>query len=111
MTTKLADRVIRYLMERGLVDSFTFIIVSTLQLLRGFLPGYWSVFIGKRLTTRSRRKVRIGKSTHIEDYVAIDGFGEYGLHIRDYCKIGNFSILRIPPLPYQSGSGIYIGNY
>lgn len=110
MANSLSGRLWRYIADRGAVDTLTFLVSAVCQLLRGLMRGYWLVFIGKGVTIRARRDVRIGRYTRIEDHVEIDGFGELGIHIGKHCKVGKFSILRVPPVPYQKGAGIRIAD-
>ena len=110
MVNSLAGRLLRYIADRGAVDTLTFLVSAICQLLRGLLRGYWLVFIGKGVTIRARRKVRIGRFTRIDDHVEMDGFGELGIEIGTHCKVGKFSILRVPPVPYRMGAGIRIAD-
>jgi acetyltransferase-like isoleucine patch superfamily enzyme len=68
------------------------------------------VFIGPSVSIRSRKTVSIGRFTRIEGHVELDGYGAHGLQIGSHCKIGRFSVIRVPPLPYLRGAGIFIGN-
>lgn len=111
MANSLPERLRRYIADRGVVDTLAFLVSSMCQLLRGLMRGYWLVFIGKGVTIRARHKVRIGRFTRIEDYVEIDGFGELGIDIGTHCKVGKFSILRVPPVPYRKGAGIHIADH
>lgn len=111
MATGLLDRVVRYVRARGAADALFFLASSLIRLIRGLLHGYWLVFLGKGVTIRARRQVHIGKFTRIEDYAELDGFGDTGLRLGAYCKVGKFSILRVPPVPHQRGAGILIGDH
>lgn len=110
MLSKLLVRVGAYTAQRGAVDSFFFLLSSVLQLCRGLLRGYWLVFLGRAVVIRARGRVSIGNFTRIEDYVELDGFGSEGIRIGSYCKIGKFSVLRVPSVPYLPGNGIIIGD-
>jgi acetyltransferase-like isoleucine patch superfamily enzyme len=96
--------------HRGLLEGVIFLFSFLLQLARGILLGYKMVFIGKGVKIRCRRKVKIGKFTRIEDFAELDGFGDYGLQIGRYCKVGKYSILRVPGSPYICGAGITLGD-
>ena len=110
MTSNLNGRIKHYLADRDPVDALVFLLTRTMQFFRGIVKGYWLVFIGKGVTIRSRRNVTIGRFTRIEDFVELDGFGNIGIQIGDYCKVGKFSILRVPPVPYLRGAGIRIAD-
>ena len=110
MTNSLTRRLRRYIAARGAVDTLAFLLSAVCQLLRGLMRGYWLVFIGKGVVIRARNKVCIGRFTRIDDHVEIDGFGELGICIGKHCKVGKFSILRVPPVPYKKGEGIRIAD-
>jgi acetyltransferase-like isoleucine patch superfamily enzyme len=110
MLSKLLTRVRTYTTQRGAFDSCFFLSQSVLQLFRGLLRGYWLVFLGRSVVIRARSRVSIGKFTRIEDYVELDGFGSEGIQIGAFCKIGKFSVLRVPSVPYLPGEGIIIGD-
>jgi acetyltransferase-like isoleucine patch superfamily enzyme len=104
----LLQRLRRYISERGSLDTLRFLMTAFVQLLRGCMRGYWLVFVGKSVTIRARKMVAIGRFTRIEDFVELDGFGEFGIVIGSHCKVGKYSILRVPPVPYLKGSGIRV---
>ena len=110
MSNDLVHRIRRYIADRGALDALSFVLTALVQLLRGLLRGYWLVFIGKGVTIRARSRVAIGRFTRIEDFVEIDGFGTSGVQIGCHCKVGKFSILRVPPVPYLKGTGIRIAD-
>jgi acetyltransferase-like isoleucine patch superfamily enzyme len=110
MLGKLAGRLSDYLRKRGLRDSVLFLLSLGIQLMRGLWHGYWLVFIGRHVVIRGCRQVRIGRFTRIEDYCELDGFGSGGLNIGTYCKVGRYSILRVPPVPFERGACIRIGD-
>lgn len=110
MSNSAVGRLTAYVRARGLRDGMLFCISLGLQLLRGLRHGYWLVFVGRHVTIRARELVRIGRFTRIEDFCELDGFGVGGLTIGASCKVGRYSILRVPPLPYQKGDGITIGD-
>jgi acetyltransferase-like isoleucine patch superfamily enzyme len=110
MLNKLVGRVVSYMKNRGAVEFALFLFRSSFQLVRGLSRGYWMVFVGRGVTIRARRKVKIGRFTRIEDYVELDGFGVEGIKIGEFCKIGKYSILRVPPVPYLPGIGISVGD-
>lgn len=110
MSRKVAGRLSAYLLARGPRDGILFLLLLGVQFLRGLWHGYWLVFIGRNVVIRARRQVRIGRFTRIEDYCELDGFGSGGLSIGTYCKIGKYAILRVPPVPFQPGGRIHIGD-
>lgn len=109
MLSDVAKRVRAYVRHRGMFDSLRFLCGVVIQVARGLVRGYWLVFLGRGVVIRGRSKVRIGRFTRIGDYCELDGFGARGLVIGEYCKIGNFSVLRVPPVPHVPGDGIVIG--
>ena len=110
MSRKVAGRLSTYLRARGLRDGVLFLLSLSVQFLRGLSHGYWLVFIGRHVIIRARRQVGIGRFTRIEDYCELDGFGSGGLNIGSYCKLGKYSIFRVPPVPFQKGAHINIGD-
>ena len=110
MATSIFFRGKIYLATRGPSDSLRFCVGTVVQLCRGFARGYWLVFLGRKVTIRARRQVQIGRFTRVEDYCELDGFGTHGLTIGVGCKIGKFSILRVPPVPYRRGQFIRVGD-
>ncbi len=110
MLSKLLARISTYAAQRGVVDSLFFFFRSALQLCRGVLRGYWLVFLGRSVVIRARKRVSIGKFSRIEDYVELDGFGSEGIQIGSFCKVGKFSVVRVPSVPYLPGVGIIIGD-
>ncbi|MDN3679477.1 acyltransferase [Vibrio tapetis subsp. quintayensis] len=82
----------------------------SLCFIRGLLHGYPLVFIGKGVTLRSKNNIRIGSFTRIEDFVELDGFGTEGISIGSYCKVGKYSIMRVPSAPHVIGTGIIVGD-
>lgn len=110
MANDLIGRFGRYVADRGVLDTTFFLLTMLIQLLRGLMRGYWLVFIGKGVTIRARKRVVIGRFTRIEDFVELDGFGKFGIEIGSHCKIGKYSIIRVPPVPYLKGTGIRIAD-
>ena len=94
-------------MEQIYKSTSTFVI----SFIRGIIYGFPFVFIGPNVTIRCRKKISIGKFTRIEEFSEIDGLGNAGIKIGDNCKIGKYSILRVPPTPEAFGEGILIGDY
>lgn len=103
-------RIEKLIKSRGFLFAFYYAVVMFLNLCRGFINGYVFVFIGSNVKLYSREKIKIGKFTRIEDFVELDGFGEGGIEIGSKCKIGKYSILKVPPLPYKQGASISIGD-
>ncbi|MFT5132242.1 MAG: acetyltransferase-like isoleucine patch superfamily enzyme [Gammaproteobacteria bacterium] len=97
--------------NRGVAGAVSFILPYVLAFFRGILRGYWMVFLGPGVNIRHRKGVKIGKFSRIESFVEIDGFGEVGVNIGRNCKIGKYSIIRVPPTPEIPGAGVAIADY
>jgi acetyltransferase-like isoleucine patch superfamily enzyme len=102
--------VLEYVRERGWIAGLWLAGSGVLQLLRGMSRGYWLVFIGRGVRIAARSRVQIGRFTRIEDFVELDGFGRQGLRIGSRCKIGKYSVVKVPPSPHVAGEGISIGD-
>jgi acetyltransferase-like isoleucine patch superfamily enzyme len=110
MDRMIIQKIINIFKDRGFVDAFFIVSAMVLALFRGVLRGYPGVLIGSNVTLRSRRKLRIGFMTRIESFVELDAYGSHGINIGRYCKIGKYSILRVPGTPNISGTGIFVGD-
>jgi len=107
---KLTNRVLLLIRNRGFFDAAQFVTIMVVCFLRGLIKGYPLVFFGKHVTIRCRKKLKIGKFSRIEDFVEIDAFGSAGITIGRETKIGKYSILRVPGVPFEIGAGISIGD-
>lgn len=104
------QRLFKLIKSRGF-GSLSFLASFFLSLIRGILHGYPLVLIGKGVTLRQKSKIDIGKFSRIEDYCELDGFGSKGIKIGRECKIGKFSILRVPSSPFLKGKQITIDDF
>lgn len=77
---------------------------------RGILHGYPGVLIGRNVIFRNKNLIRIGKYTRIEAYCELDGYGSKGITIGSNCKLGRFTIIRVPGDPNTLGNGVCIGD-
>jgi len=107
---KLTNRVLLLIRNRGFFDAAQFVTIMAVSFLRGLIKGYPLVFFGKHVTIRCRKKLKIGKFSRIEDFVEIDAFGSTGVTIGRETKIGKYTILRVPGVPFKMGAGISIGD-
>ena len=81
-----------------------------LDLCRGAIRGFPGVLIGKNVIIRDKENISIGKFTRIEAYCELNGYGAMGLKIGSRCKIGRFTVLRVPGDPLTPGAGIAISE-
>lgn len=98
------------LRQRGFWGAAGYLLPLSVAFIRGLLRGYAFVFIGRGVTIRHRRKVKIGRFSRIDDFAEIDGFGRIGVRIGNHCKVGKYSIIRVPPTPDVPGIGVSIGD-
>lgn len=102
-----SKRVVSLVKNRGIM----YLLPYLLDFLRGILHGYPGVLVGAKVTLKNKRQIKIGRFTRIESHVELDGFGTSGIVIGEGCKIGKYSILRVPPVPTVRGIGINIGDH
>lgn len=104
------DKIKNIFRNRGLWGALSYLFPLLIAVIRGSLLGYSFVFIGRGVKIRNKGKVKIGRFTRIDDFAEIDGFGELGVHIGRNCKVGKYSIIRVPPTPDIPGAGISLGD-
>jgi acetyltransferase-like isoleucine patch superfamily enzyme len=97
--------------QRGFFGAAGYLSPLSVAFIRGLFRGYAFVFIGRGVKIRHRRKVKIGRFSRIDDFAEIDGFGKYGVRIGNHCKVGKYSIIRVPPTPDIPGIGVSIGDH
>ncbi len=106
----MLDRFIKFVSNRGVFDSVWLTLDLFFGFVRGVARGFPGVYIGKSVKIRGKNNIRIGRLTRVEDFCELDGFGEQGIVIGRRCKIGKFSIVRVPGVPFEKGAGVEIGD-
>ncbi len=107
----MLGKLLTYRKQRGTGAFVRLVLGILVDLLRGLRHGYWLVFVGKGVKIRSGKNLKIGRFTRIEDWCEIDAFGTEGVHLGYNCKIGRYSILRVPGTLADCGAGIKIGAH
>jgi len=98
------------------IDIFNELLNRFIQFLRGtyyriyFKKAKGIIFIGKRTSIRSKKKIEIGKSVYIGDYVEINALSKNGVKIGNNVSIHKYSIIDCTGVLRNIGEGIEIGN-
>jgi Acetyltransferase (isoleucine patch superfamily) len=75
-----------------------------------FNKSYGFVFIGKRVTIRSHKKIICGSGLSIEDNCFIDALSKNGMVIGNNFSLGRNSVIECTGVIRELGEGIIIGN-
>ncbi len=87
-------------------DLYGFVRRMGLARLRGLSRGYRSVYLGRGVEFRSRRRVSIGRGVSLGDRVLIDALSRNGVTIGDSVTIDGGAVLRASGSVRRLGQGI-----
>lgn len=94
----------------------------SLLLYRGsaVLRGFWArpqlgnasgiLFLGKQVTLRHKRKISVGRSTIIEDFVYMDALSQKGVLLGNNVTIAKFTTIQCTGVIQELGVGLEIGD-
>lgn len=91
LSTMPTDILISFLFERGTM------------LMRGLFRLRMLCFLGRGVTLRGKKRIKIGKFVTIHDYSYIDARSLSGVILEDYCSIGRNSFIRSGNLASHDG--------
>lgn len=69
-----------------------------------------SIQLGRNVSFRNFKKIKLGSGVKIDDYTYIDALGKNFIEIGDYCSLGAYSRLITSTSYNQLGEGIVLGS-
>lgn len=84
--------------------------------LRGLFMGWRlktcraPLFLGSHVTLRHKKRITLGRSVILDDFVWIDALSRQGLQLGNNVTIGKFSILMCTGIVRELGEGIQMGD-
>lgn len=102
--------------EMPLSYLFGILVQRIVMVLRGIFAGLFlnskgqNFFVGKRVTIRCKKRLKVGKNVSLQDYVLIDALSTDGITLGDNVSIGIRSMIKTSGSLGKLGKGMKLGH-